>query len=419
MEQTRQVVITQKSTRTNSGKLWLFLLLLGGLLALLVWTQADALRRWHYKRLPTDALVAQARQQPQDLLLLKVAGARLIEVGRNDEADNLLVPGATAHPTDAELNLLAGRAEVVVGDPQRAAQFMNAALQAAPQDADVLYWVATFLYQRGHKELAEKLLTQVTQLDPQRGDAWVSLGELSLNSMDYSTALKRLDHADKLTPTGDVAYLRASALKALGRHDEAEVAARQAVTRQPSARTYSLLGELVQQSPSDARLREAQDYFKKALAEEPTSADTEELLAINYRDLGEHAQAVKLLRRMLRQVPAMTEGYMLLSQSYAALGKPALAAQTLRIFRQLQPLQDKADFAKHHVSLGHGSLPSQLNYARALLALGRQDLAKDVLTRIWFKAPGNTAIQAVAHLAQGPPLLHIDALPPDPAGDAP
>ncbi|MBV9867257.1 MAG: tetratricopeptide repeat protein [Abitibacteriaceae bacterium] len=380
---------------------------------------ADQLRRWRYNRMPTVELLTRARQQPQDLLLLKATGIRLLNEGRADEAEPLLVPSAEAHPADAELNILAGRAEALAGDPQRAAHLIDKALEAAPENADIRFWAAQFLYQRGHKELAEKIFFEVTQLDPHRGDAWVSLAEISLNAMDYSSALKRLDEAERLTPTGDVAYLRASALKELGRRDEAEAAARVAVARKPTAATYALLGELVQQSPSDARLHEAQGYLQKALAEEPTNLDTQKLLAINYRDLGEHAQAVKVLRHMLRQEPAMTEGYMLLSQSYEALGKHDLAEKTLSIFRRLQPLQDKVDYAKHHVSLGHGSATTQLAYARALLALGRRDLATDVIEKIWFKSPANTEVKAMARLAQGPLLIHIPPLPPDATGDAP
>ena len=92
---------------------------------------------------------------------------------------------------------------------------------------------------------------------------------------------------------------------------------------------------------------------------------------------------------MLRETPALTEGYLLLGQSYQALGDRARAAQVLRIFRQLQPLQEKANRANQRVLIERGTLAAQLNYARALLALGRIDLARDVLERAWSKAPNN------------------------------
>ena len=65
-----------------------------------------------------------------------------------------------------------------------------------------------------------------------------------------------------------------------------------------------------------------------------------------------------------------------------------------------------------------GTLAAQLNYARALLDLGRIDLAREVLERIWSKEPHNPEIQALARQAQESPPS-IPALPPDAKADAP
>lgn len=397
---------------------WLLLTFVALLIAL-VWLRAGSIRQWQYERTATDDLLTQARQQPDNLALVRVTGKRLIDEGRASEAASLLVPIAQAHAQNAELNLLAGRAVWPGHDPQQAAALLNTALQDAPDDPDVCYWCSRFLYQRGHRKEAEDLLAHATQLDPNRADAWADWGEIALNALDYNTALQRLDHAEQAAPSGHVAWLRARVLKAMGRTDAAEAAVRTAVAREPLPQAYSLLGEILQSSPSPDKQREAVSCFQQALRQDPNNTATLKLLAVSYRGLGEPEKAVKVLRKTLRLQPALTEGYMLLSQSYSALGKPDLAARCMAIFRQLQPLQDKADAAQHRLSVEHGSTTAELRYARSLLELGRRDMAATIIQRSWFKNPGNEQVLAVARLADGPPLHEIPPLPPDPAGEAP
>lgn len=397
-----------------------YALLVVGLALLVAWCglNANALRRWRYARMTTGQLLSAAQREPEKLDLVDVAGTRLLQDGRAAEANDLLVPIATKHPEDAELDLLAGRAAWRTGHPQQAGQLLYAALQADPASADACYWSALFIAERGNKTKAEALLMQALRLDPQRGAAWSALGEIAYNRPDYPTALERFNHAEQLTPTEAVALLRAKTLKAMGRYNEAEAAARQAVARGSLAQDYTILGEVVQLSPDPARLHEAQGYLREAIKRDPHNLDALNLLGVNYRRAGDYKQAIKVLRRMLRQQPALTEGYLLLSQSYRATGQATLAAQCFRIYAHLEPLQAKVKAAQDRAAARNWSLTTQLQYARALLQLGRRDLAAEVIQRAWIKDPDNLEAQAMAHLLQGPSLVSIPALPADPAGDS-
>ncbi|MDF2441246.1 MAG: Tetratricopeptide repeat, partial [Abditibacteriota bacterium] len=314
---------------------------------------------------------------------------------------------------------LAGRAEWQAGNSQKAGALFKAALLAESTNVEARYWTGELLFQRGRKEMAEELLLDATRLAPNRGDIWTRLAQFALQTLDYKTALERLEKAEKLTPTGEVAWLRASALHSLGRLPEAEAAARQAVARDPKPKAYVLLAEIVQSSPEEDKQREAQTYLHKTLEEVPNASNALKLLAINHRALGEHQQAVKVLRRLLRLLPSQSEAYLMLSQSYQALGKPDLAARTTRIFRRLEPLQTKVDFARHRLSIEHGSLSAELQYIRALLALGRHDLSAEVINRALAKNPDHAELQALSRRAAEPPTIKIESLPADPAGDAP
>ncbi len=401
---------------SQRGKLSLLLLVLLILSGLAVWLNADALRRWQYEKMPTAQLIEQARAQTQNAILAQVAGRRCLQENTPEKATEFLDSALKAHPQNAELNLLAGRVAWLTGDPQRAGTLLNTALQADPTNPENLYWTGELLIDRGRKTEAFSLWHDAIRLDPTRGDIWTRIGQIQLESQEFQSSLQALDEAEKVSPTATVARLRAATLLEMDRADEAEKAARLAVQRQPNAASYRLLGQIIQQTGDQNRLREAQNNFQRALKDEPHDVETLRLLALNYRALGEHAQAVKVLRTLLHETPALTEGYLLLGQSYQALGDSERAAQVLRIFRQLQPLQEKVNRARQRVSIEHGTLASELNYARALLALGRIDLAREVLERAWSKAPHNAKIRELANQAQEPPPS-IPALPSDPSAE--
>lgn len=401
------------------SKLGLLLLLLVVLGALALWLNRDTLRRRQLARASTSELVAQARANPSDGVVVKLAGQRCLDEDRSGDARDFLLRAVQANPSDPQLNLLAGRAMWDSGDPERAGAFLNTALQAAPQDPDVLFWTGELLLSRGRVKDALALLLDATRLDPNRGAIWKRLGEIELNDQHYPEALKYLNQAEAHEPSGATSRLRAVSLQMLSRLPEAEQAARLAVEREKSPINFRVLGDIVQQSQDDERAREAQKYFREALRLDPRDALAMKLLAINQRGLGEHAQAVKVLRRLLRVMPSLTEAYLMLSQSYQALGKPALAAGTLRIFRQLQPLQEKADRAGQRVVVERGAQAAQLAQAQALLDLGRNDDARQVLERAWSKAPHTPAIEAMLRRCDQPPTLRIEPLPPDAEGDKP
>lgn len=380
---------------------------------------AEALQRWRYRSVPTADLAAQARTHPDDLLLQEIAAERLLDADQPAEAKSLLLPLAERHPDHARISLLAGRAAWKSGDEAQGGALLHQAMERAPTNPDARFWMAEFLRSRGYTHEAQELYQEVTRLAPQYGMAWCRLGEIEREDEHYEAALEKLNRAEQLQPTADTAYHRAAVLQSLGRLPEAETAARAAYSRKQNVETASLLGQIIQVTPGVDRRREAQPYFLEAARLDPTAVETLKLLATNERSLGEHAQAVKTLRRLLRAAPAMSEGYLLLGQSYQALGKQLLARETLAIYHQLEPLETKVSRAEYRANLGKGSAPSQRDLARAYLEAGRQDMARTVLTRLLRKVPDDPSAQELLRQAQGRPTLKIAPLPPDPEGDRP
>lgn len=403
------------SSRRRKWGLWLVPL---GVLVVLGWTSADRVRAWYYERLPLEEAVAGARQRPGDTVLLKSAARRLLRAGRDGEARDLLLPRSERDPQDAELAVLASRAAWQTGDPQDAQRLLRAALARNPGDPEATFRMAEFLNSQGKTAEAREFLLRTVHLDPRRGAAWLRLAMLSQRSGDYNAALEQSDRAEKLLATGRTARTRAEVLRSLGRMEEAEAAARTAVAREPGAEASILLGEILQSSPGEARLREAQTCFRQA-ADPGGGPESLKLLAVNHRALGEYPEAVKVLRRLIRQAPVTTEAYLLLGQSYEAMGRRDLARPVLRTYRRLQPLEARVVRARYLAEVQPDSLRAQLDYARACIDAGRQDLAREVLARAGAMFPRSPEAEQLAQLGAQPPALRLDPLPPDPEGDAP
>ncbi len=388
------------------------------LLAGAVWVNAESFLRWQYSRWSPDQLLSASLRKPEDRVLAHATVARLLEAGRAEDAQKVILSLAERDPSDVTSSLLAARALWRSGEPDRAGPYFDRILKAAPANAEVRYWAAEFLYFRGYAEAAEELLKEVIELDPKRGAAWLRLGEIALNDEHYAEALRQLDRAEKLAPSGEVARVRARALKNLGRVPEAEAAARAAVLREPTTTSYAELGELLQFIGGEEKLREAQTFFLRSLDQDPTAVDTMKLLGINYRMLGDHRAAIRILRRALRAAPAMSEGYLLLGQSYQSLGDVQRARRCLLIYDRLEPLETRVNAALYAANISRGSLPHQIRLVRAYLQAGRQDLARETLERVRRKHPEDPAIARLLREAEGPPTLHIEPLPADPEHDS-
>lgn len=404
----------------SAGSSRLRWLLIAGVCLLLtaVVVNRESLQLWVYSRLPLETVADLARHRPDDVLLARAAGGALLSHNRASEGRALLAPALERHPEDVSLQVLTAQAEFQGGSPQRAGQLLHAVLEREPAHAEARYWMAEFLHHQGYEAESRELLLEVTRLEPSRGAAWQRLGELSLNAEHYAEALDQLDHAARLSPSADVSRSRAQALKALGRLPEAEQAARDAVAREPSREALDLLGEIVAAPGTPERLRAAYPFFRQAAELPPVTSDALNLLAVNLRAQGRHAEAVQVLRRMLRASPAMSQGYLLLGQSYQALGKKELAARVLRTYARLEPLETRVSRARYQSRVRHGSVESLLALARVYLEVGRQDLAGSTLERVLRRSPESAEARTLLAQAQGPPTLKIDPLPPDPAGDA-
>jgi tetratricopeptide (TPR) repeat protein len=287
-----------------------------------------------------------------------------------------------------------------------------------PKDAEPHWWLGEIRREQGRTEEAEEHYRRVTEREPERGEAWLRLGARALKLNQYEPALALLDRAEKRLPTGEVAQLRARALWKLGRLEEAQVAARQAVAREPAPASLLVLGQVLAASPRTADWREAAASLQRAVDQEPRNDEARRELGLVYRQLGEHRKAVRELRAHLRLNPGAARSYLPLAQSYQALGKPELSAQVLRIYRRLEPIEIKTAQAEYRVLASREAPEARLALARTYAECGFEDRARQELQALLRAHPDDAeAAKLLARLADRRSLV-IPPLPPDPEADS-
>ena len=117
-----------------------------------------------------------------------------------------------------------------MGDYDDITPWIEAAVTRAPTDAEVWKAVARFYLERHltDEEYPIRAILSAIKLAPEDGEVWLLLGWFRLMEGNADGALIALDEAVALTPhLGAAHYLRAQALQALGKREEA----RQAVIR--------------------------------------------------------------------------------------------------------------------------------------------------------------------------------------------
>ncbi len=116
------------------------------------------------------------------------------------------------------------------GQRGEAAAQLDAALRARPDFAEALAMGAYVLERGGKTDASLRFYRRALEIDPKAPVVWLNFGKLAFRLGLHDDALRAFETASTLAPgDADAANSRAGALRALGRLDEAERAAREAL----------------------------------------------------------------------------------------------------------------------------------------------------------------------------------------------
>ncbi|HEU4662668.1 MAG TPA: sulfotransferase [Dokdonella sp.] len=243
------------------------------------------------------------RGLPANALRLARAATTAIVEGRAAEAERLLDDALRLAPGHAELQRLRGVALNQLGRSADAVALLRGVAERQPHDGLVVANLGSALAQGGDLDAAERAFRRASELDPALLDPWLNLARVLELRGDFAGACAAYDAAVEVDPRrAATRILRADALKALGRLDEAEAELR-ALLDDEAAAPSAWIGL----------------FNLKAIR--PGGDDVAELARVHARGSGTHAQRVALafaLGNALEAEQRQTEAFALLAEANAA-----------------------------------------------------------------------------------------------------
>jgi tetratricopeptide (TPR) repeat protein len=177
-------------------------------------------------------------------------------------------------------------ASVRLGDPPAKAATPAATPELRARWND--YGIGLLL--QGDLKAAEAAFTKVTEIDPKYADGWVNVARARIQEGDMSGAEEMLRRALTLDPSlAKTHFFLGTALKSLGRYDEALAHLREASARYPRDRV--VCGQLGRVLFLQRKYAEAIVELKKVLEVDPEDLQAHYNLMLAYQGLGDEEAA--------------------------------------------------------------------------------------------------------------------------------
>jgi putative PEP-CTERM system TPR-repeat lipoprotein len=339
--------------------------------------------------------VAPDKVQPRVYL-----GLLRLNKGRPAETVALLEEVLQDNQEDLGLLEVLGRAHVSLGDYDAAARYLSRLADISPEASMAHYWYAVALKGQGRLDAADEEIDEALALDGDNVDAKFLKGDIAAihgNVADLKAALKDLTALDGADSNTAVRDLEASLAFLEGRYDDAIRLNEWLMGVQPSSQRILRLANLESRAGHQER---GAARLESWLEEHPKDALVRAQLGSLYSSAGRYADAIQQFETLLDQDVESWLVYNNLAWALYEQGKTDEALKRVNKAVELAPdmpvaldtygtiLLAKGDAKKAIVYLeravqGEPSATStQVTLAKAYQAVGRQQEAKETLTRL-------------------------------------
>ena len=296
-----------------------------------------------------------------------------IDLGKLAAADEDLQAAAAVFPAFAGLDLARARLALAQERPEEAMQRIDAYLAVMPKDQTAFQVALQAAARLGDLNRLRDLAERLQRAAPDSPGPVLITAEARLMAGDAAGALAALEPLlRREVPGPDLAVLRARALKALGRGDEAGpivMAALERFPRDPRLR----LGEaewLAARGEREAALR----AVNAILADEPQDLPARALRGRLLVELGVLQEAEREGRGLIQAVPRAPAGYRIAAAALVQAGDADGARTVLR--ESLERLRPRADLlvTLARLEIAAGERAPALEHYRTALALEPDNL---------------------------------------------
>ena len=238
------------------------------------------------------------------------------------------------------------------------------AIAQEPGDVNFVGLLGTILLRNNRFEEAESILRKAVAIAPGFPRAQEDLGTVLLNLKKPADALPYLLKATELDNRNAEAFFKlGGALKALGRHQDAENAFNRSAELSPQKGQFGQAAELFVQG----RYREAEKIAQELVRQNPRDVNAASLLARVAIQAQCYEDAEKLLRRIVQIAPRFIEAWHDLSTALKEQNRHEEAVQALERAIELDP-ENPVSHYFHAAALAMAARPedAEHSYKRAL-----------------------------------------------------
>lgn len=243
---------------------------------------------------------------------------------------------ASGGRTGAEAGFRLGKRLLAEDRNREAAAAYEDAVRRNPAHARAWCGLGAARRRLADMDAAREAYQEALRLDPYYAEAWCNLGEWRLVKGDAAAALECFEHALQQSPSLlEALNNRVAALYELGRYEDAETQARQAIARHPrEASLHVNLGNVLLHS---GRARPAVKAFREALECDPACPEARVSLATLLGETGLLADAISFIEHAIAVKGESAQRLASLALAQQAAGDHAAAELTCHKVLDLQP----------------------------------------------------------------------------------
>jgi tetratricopeptide (TPR) repeat protein len=247
---------------------------------------------------------------------------------------------------DASAHRLLGDAKEKKHDAVGAVSEYEKAVKIEPSEENYFAWAAELLLHRAGVAAVE-VFRKGAVAYPESSRMLAGLGAAYFANGQYGEAAERLCEASDLNPQDPVPHLF------LGKMEKATVdlpacsAARlkRFASEQPeSALANEYFGLVLwkegRREQSSIEIQEAEDYFKKAVAIDPSLGEVYVQLGMLYKARGENHEALRAFRSAVKASPKSSDAHYQLSLAYRRAGKAEKSKREMNACEELRRSED-------------------------------------------------------------------------------
>jgi tetratricopeptide (TPR) repeat protein len=249
---------------------------------------------------------------------------------------------------DAESHRSLGDAKEKNGDAVGAANEYEKAVRLEPNEENYFAWGAELLLHRAGVAAVE-VFRKGAAAYPNSSRMVAGLGAAHFADGQYAEAAERMCEASDLNPQATAPYLFLGKMeKATADLPACSVARlKRFVSEQPQnalANEYFglVLWKEGRREQNQAEIREAEGYFTKAAAIDPSLAEVYVQLGMLYKTRGENHEALRAFQSAVKASPKSSDAHYQLSLAYRRAGNAAKSKREMETCQELRRSEDAA-----------------------------------------------------------------------------